>query len=204
MFLPLWRSTWARSTSGLCLCLIPLKMSILYIILLLGHLVILTQGREDCEDVWYGQCKSWDDKRLRVHHHHRRLLQSHDGGSCQYCLVREKTDKYIFWPNIFRCLAQKRVWGPGVQLGLPHCPTIARLRLSVSSRSRSRCADQTQIWYLIKLHLKFPCVCFAHHFKSNRNLNLRTKLHTVVDINFIQYGWHSTLASMEIYLNDTT
>ena len=38
--------------------------------------------------------------------------------------------------TIFRCLGQRRVWAPGVQLGLPRCPTIAPLRSSASSRSR--------------------------------------------------------------------
>ena len=42
--------------------------------------VILTQGGEDCEDIWYGERKPRDDKGLRVHHHHQRVLQPDDGG----------------------------------------------------------------------------------------------------------------------------
>ena len=42
--------------------------------------VIFTQGGEDCQDIWDGERKPRDDKGLRVHHHHQRVLQSHDGG----------------------------------------------------------------------------------------------------------------------------
>ena len=91
--------------------------------------VIFTQGGEDCEDIWYGERKPRDDKGLRVHHHHQRVLQPHDGG-----LHRLRWN--IWGKTIFRCLGQRRVLGPGVQLGLPRCPTIAPLRSSASSRSR--------------------------------------------------------------------
>ena len=80
---------------------------------------IFTQGGEDCEDIWYGERKPRDDKGLRVHHHHQRVLQPDDGG-----LHRLRWN--IWEKNYFQVFGPEKGVGARSAVGLatlPHnCP----------------------------------------------------------------------------------